>query len=60
MWITLHANTYGGTIFVNTDHICAICSVPPSGSTCVQFTGTGGNFIEVKESPEEVVRKITG
>ena len=57
MWIRLHFLRSGDEIAVQTQNICFVCPdqrKQNDGVTCVQFIGTEENYIQVKESVDEI------
>lgn len=62
MWIRLHLFQSGDEIAVQTQNICSmfpdqreLCK----GVTCIQFVGEEKNYIQVKESVDEIGAMIT-
>lgn len=62
MWIKLHFYRSGDEIAVQTQNICFICPdqrKQNDGVTCVQFNGAEENYVQVKETIDEIWRMIT-
>ncbi len=62
MWIKLHFYQTGDEVAVQTQNICSI--VPDQrkqykGVTCIQFSGSEENYIQVKETIDEIGVMIT-
>lgn len=62
MWIKLHLFQSGDEVAVQAQNICAVYPDQRKqykGTTCVQFIGSEENYIQVKESVDEIVAVIT-
>lgn len=62
MWIKLHFYQSSDEVVVQTQNICAVYQDQRKqykGTTVVQFTGEETNYIQVKESMDEIGAMIT-
>jgi len=62
MWIKLHFYQSGDEAAVQTQNICAVYPDQRKqykGATRIQFNGEGENYIQVKESVDEIGAMIT-
>lgn len=62
MWIKLHLYQSGDETIVQIQNICAIYPDQRklyNGITCVQFIGSEENYIQVRETVDEIVEKMT-
>lgn len=62
IWIKLHFYQSGDEVFVQTQNICAVFldqRKEYKGATCVQFAGSEENYIQVKETIDEIGAMIT-
>lgn len=62
MWIKLHMFQSGDEVAVQTQNICFVCPDQRKqydGATCIQFNGAEENYIQVKETIDEIGVMIT-
>ena len=59
MWIKLHDYTYGREMSVQTQNICVISPFADSKGCTVSFIGSEENYIQVKETVDEIGEMIT-
>lgn len=62
MWIRLHMFQSSDEIVVQTQNICSIFldqRKQYKGVTCIQFNGAEDNYIQVKETIDEIGAMIT-
>lgn len=59
MWIKLHLYHSGDEVAVQTQNICAVYPDQRKQLTCIQFNGSEENYIQVKESVDEIGAMIT-
>lgn len=62
MWIKLHFYRSGDEVAVQTQNICAIYPDQRKqykGATCIQFNGSEDNYIQVRETIDEIERIVT-
>lgn len=62
MWIKLHFFQSGDEVIVHTQNICAVYPDQRKqykGVTCIQFNGAEENYIQVKETIDEIGAMIT-
>ena len=62
MWIKLHFYQGGDEVTVQTQNICAVYPDQRkecNGVTCIQFAGAEENYIQVKETIDEIGAMIT-
>lgn len=62
MWIKLHFYQTGDEVAVQTQNICAVYPDQRKhykGVTCIQFIGAEENYIQVKETVDEIEVMIT-
>ena len=57
VWVNLHLNS-DQVVRINFDKVCAYWKYS-DGKTIIQLSGGDDNYIEVKETPEEIDRKIS-
>lgn len=62
MWIKLHFYQTGDEVAAQTQNICAVYPDQRKqckGTTVIQFTGAEENYIQVKETVDEIGAMIT-
>lgn len=59
MWIKLHDYAYGREMVVQTQNICVIAPFVDSEGCTVSFVGSEENYIQVKETIDEIGAMIT-
>lgn len=59
MWIKLHDYVYGREIAVQTQNICVIYPFADNKGCIVSFFGAEENYIQVKETIDEIGAMIT-
>lgn len=62
MWIKLHLYQSGDEVAVQIQNICSVFPDQRkhyNGVTCIQFIGSEENYIQVKETVDEIGEKIT-
>lgn len=62
MWIKLHLYQSGDEVAVQTQNICFVFPDQRKqykGVTCIQFIGAEENYIQVKETVDEIGAMIT-
>ena len=59
MWIKLHDYTYGREMSVQTQNICVIAPFVDREGCIVSFIGSENNYIQVKETIDEIGAMIT-
>ena len=62
MWIKLHLFRSGDEVAVQTQNICSMFPDQREqykGVTCIQFIGAEENYIQVKETVDEIGAMIT-
>ena len=59
MWIKLHDYKYGKEMAVQTQNICVISPFVESEGCTVSFVGSEENYIQVKETLDEIGAMIT-